>query len=329
MIAVMLFHRYDLEMRVLVTGGAGFIGSQFCRALANGDYSKFGIDPSFITVLDSLTYAGDLGNLLHLPDDPNFKFVHSSLNDKEVVHELVSNSDLVVNFAAESHVDNSILDGTNFIASNVMGVVTVLEALKKRKIARMIQVSTDEVYGSIQQGSWDELQPLEPNSPYAASKASGDLLVRAYVKTHGVDVVLTRCSNNYGPHQHSEKLIPTLIKRIIEGRPLPIYGTGENVREWIHVRDHAQAIALIAAKGVSGEVYNIGTNDEHTNLEIAKLLIQLTDTTSTIDFVKDRLGHDQRYSLDISKISKLGWVAETNFLNGLEETIAWYKKFYA
>jgi dTDP-glucose 4,6-dehydratase len=193
----------------------------------------------------------------------------------------------------------------------------------------MIQVSTDEVYGSIQQGSWDELQPLEPNSPYAASKASGDLLVRAYVKTHGVDVVLTRCSNNYGPHQHSEKLIPTLIKRIIEGRPLPIYGTGENVREWIHVRDHAQAIALIAANGVSGEVYNIGTNDEHTNLEIAKLLIQLTDTTSTIDFVKDRLGHDQRYSLDISKISKLGWVAETNFLNGLEETIAWYKKFYA
>jgi dTDP-glucose 4,6-dehydratase len=312
-------------MRVLVTGGAGFIGSQFCRALANGEYSEFGIDPSLITVLDSLTYAGDLGNLLNLPDDPNFEFIQASLNDKEIVAELVSNSDLIVNFAAESHVDNSILDGTNFISSNVTGVVVLLEALKRRRDARMIQVSTDEVYGSIDHGSWDEKQPLEPNSPYAASKASGDLLVRAYVKTHGLDVVLTRCSNNYGPHQHSEKLIPTLIHQILRNRPLPIYGTGTNVREWIHVRDHSRALALLASKGASGEVYNIGTKDGHTNLEIAEILIQLTNSSSKIEFVPDRLGHDQRYSLNFSKISKLGWEAETNFHTGLMETLAWYQ----
>jgi len=313
-------------VRVLVTGGAGFIGSQFCRALANGEYSEFGIEPSLITVLDSLTYAGDLANLLNLPDDPNFKFIHSSLTNKDIVAELVSNSDLIVNFAAESHVDNSILDGTNFISSNVTGVVVLLEALKRRRDARMIQVSTDEVYGSIVHGSWDEKQSLEPNSPYAASKASSDLLVRAYVKTHGLDVVLTRCSNNYGPHQHSEKLIPTLINRILRNRPLPIYGTGNNVREWIHVRDHSRALAFIASKGTSGEVYNIGTKDEHTNLDIAKILIRLTNSNSEIEFVPDRLGHDQRYSLDFSKISKLGWKSETNFLTGLEETIAWYQK---
>jgi dTDP-glucose 4,6-dehydratase len=313
-------------MRVLVTGGAGFIGSQFCRALANGEYSEFGIEPSLITVLDSLTYAGDLANLLNLPDDPNFEFIHSSLTNKDIVAELVSKADLIVNFAAESHVDNSILDGTNFISSNVTGVVVLLEALKRRRDARMIQVSTDEVYGSIDHGSWDEKQPLEPNSPYAASKASGDLLVRAYVKTHGLDVVLTRCSNNYGPHQHSEKLIPTLIHRILRNRPLPIYGTGTNVREWIHVRDHSRALALLASKGASGEVYNIGTKDERTNLEIAEILIQLTNSNSKIEFVPDRLGHDQRYSLDFSKISKLGWKPETKFLTGLEETIAWYRK---
>ncbi len=315
-------------MRVLVTGGAGFIGSQFCRALANGEYSEFGIDPSLITVLDSLTYAGDLGNLLNLPDDPNFEFIHASLSDKDIVAELVSNSDLIVNFAAESHVDNSILDGTNFISSNVTGVVVLLEALKKRRHARMIQVSTDEVYGSIDHGSWDEKQPLKPNSPYAASKASGDLLVRSYVKTHGLDVVLTRCSNNYGPHQHSEKLIPTLIYRILQNRPLPIYGTGKNVREWIHVRDHSRALALIASKGTSGEIYNIGTKDEYTNLEIAQILIQLTNSSSKIEFVPDRLGHDQRYSLDFSKISKLGWEADTDFYSGLMETLTWYQTRY-
>jgi dTDP-glucose 4,6-dehydratase len=313
-------------MKVLVTGGAGFIGSEFCRALASGNYLEFGIDPSGITVLDSLTYASNLDNLQSLLADPNFKFVHASLNDKEIVDELVSVSDLILNFAAESHVDNSIVDATSFISSNVAGVATLLEALKKRKTARMIQISTDEVYGSIQHGSWDEKQPLEPNSPYAASKASGDLLVRAYVKTHGLDVVLTRCSNNYGPYQHTEKLIPTLISRILLNRPLPIYGSGSNIREWIHVGDHSRAIALVASKGVTGEIYNIGSGDEYTNLEIANLLIELASSSSTIEYVPDRLGHDQRYSLNTSKIFDLGWGPRIEFRSGLRDTFEWYKK---
>ena len=313
-------------MKVLVTGGAGFIGSEFCRALSNGNYSQIGVIPTEITVLDSLTYAGNLANLGRLIEEPNFNFIHGSLSEVELIGDLVSNSDLIVNFAAESHVDNSIQDATNFVTSNVVGVATILEALKRNKASRMIQVSTDEVYGSISKGSWDEKQPLEPNSPYAASKAAGDLMVRSYVRTHGLDVVLTRCSNNYGPYQHSEKLIPTLISRILQNQPLPIYGTGNNIREWIHVRDHCQAIALLCVKGQKGDIYNIGTKDEFTNLEIANFLIEISASSSKIEFVADRLGHDLRYSLDTSKIAKLGWVPLVKFENGLNETFNWYKE---
>lgn len=325
MIALMDIDGYDSNMRVLVTGGAGFIGSEFCRALADNQYSEFGLTASSITVLDSLTYAGKLSNLEILQGNSNFEFVHAGIEDSKVLEELVSNADLVVNFAAESHVDNSIIDGSSFVHTNVLGVVNLLETLKKFRKVRMVQVSTDEVYGSIEFGSWDENFPLQPNSPYSASKASADLFVRAYSKTHGLNVVTTRCSNNYGPFQHSEKLIPTLIAKLIKDEPLPIYGNGGNIREWIHVRDHCRGIACIATLGHPGEIYNIGSKDEFSNLEIANLLLVMSESRSEIKFVGDRPGHDFRYSLDTRKIQLLGWSPIIEFEKGLRETLQWYR----
>ena len=325
MIALMDIDGYDSNMRILVTGGAGFIGSEFCRALADNRYGEFGLTASSITVLDSLTYAGNLANLENLQGNSNFEFVHAALEDTVVLEELISTADLVVNFAAESHVDNSILDGSSFVSTNVLGVVNLLETLKKFPQVRMVQVSTDEVYGSIDVGSWDENFPLQPNSPYSASKASADLFVRAYSKTHGINVVTTRCSNNYGPYQHSEKLIPTLIAKLIKDEPLPIYGNGGNIREWIHVRDHCRGIACIATLGKSGEIYNIGSKDEFSNLEIANLLLVMSGSNSEIKFVGDRPGHDFRYSLDTDKIQFLGWSPIIEFEEGLRETFQWYR----
>jgi len=325
MIALFSFHGYDSNMRFLVTGGAGFIGSTFCQDLASNLFSDLGLCASEITVLDSLTYAGNLTNLTELQQNSNFRFVKGSILDTKIVEDLMAHSDYLVNFAAESHVDNSILDGSNFVSSNVLGVVNLLETLKKFPRVKMIQVSTDEVYGSINSGSWHEESPVEPNSPYSASKASADLFTRAYAKTHGINVLTTRCSNNYGPHQHAEKLIPTLISKLLRDEPLPIYGDGRNIREWIHVQDHCRGIAFVAAFGHSGEVYNIGTADEFSNLEIAKMLLNLSNSNSDLNFVADRLGHDFRYSLNTQKIRSMGWSPNVEFNSGLAETFEWYK----
>jgi dTDP-glucose 4,6-dehydratase len=312
-------------LKILVTGGAGFIGSEFVRALLQDKYSEFGLMPDKVVVIDALTYAGDLKNLAPISDDKRFSFVHGNINDYELMLETSRNCELIVNFAAESHVDRSIENPAIFIETNVLGTYTVLEVAQRNKVNRVIQVSTDEVYGSIEKGSWNEESPLKPNSPYSASKAGADLLARSYFKTFGLDVIITRSCNNYGPYQHHEKLIPQLISRILQGESLPIYGDGLNIREWIHVSDHARAIALVAMKGTSGDVYNIGSTEEFTNLEIAnKLLSLVPKSNSKINFVKDRLGHDFRYSLDFTKLTKIGFASRTHFESSIVDLLKWH-----
>ncbi len=314
-------------MKILVTGGAGFIGSEFVRSLLQDKYVEFGLIPTEVIVIDALTYAGNLENLEEISTDPRYEFVHGNITDFELMLEISKSCDLLVNFAAESHVDRSIENPSIFIETNVLGTYTVLEVAQRNGVKRVIQVSTDEVYGSIENGSWNEESTLKPNSPYSASKASADLLARSYYKTFGLDVVITRSCNNYGPFQHHEKLIPQLISRILRSKSLPIYGEGLNIREWIHVSDHARAIGLLAAKGISGDVYNIGSSEEFTNLEIAnKLLSLVPESSSKIEFVKDRLGHDFRYSLNSTKIEDLGFKLKNGFGKGIAETIDWYKK---
>ena len=294
-------------MKILVTGGAGFIGSEFVRSLLQNKYSEFGLDPSEVVVIDALTYAGRLDNLAEISNDPRFKFVHGNITNLQLMQDISKGCDLIVNFAAESHVDRSIQNPAIFIETNVLGTYTVLEVARRNKVKRVMQVSTDEVYGSISEGSWDEDSPLEPNSPYSASKASADLLARSYVKTFGLDVVVTRCCNNYGPYQYPEKLIPLLIVKILQGEDLPIYGNGENVREWIHVSDHARALAYLSQKGNYGEAYNIGSGEEFSNIEIAENILEIMKSeVSKVNFVMDRLGHDSRYSLNDSKFRKIG-----------------------
>jgi len=312
-------------LKILVTGGAGFIGSEFVRALLQDKYSEFGLKPDQVIVIDALTYAGNLRNLAPISDDKRYRFVHGNINDYKLMLDISQQCDLIVNFAAESHVDRSIENPAIFIETNVLGTYTVLEVAQRNKVKRVIQVSTDEVYGSIKNGSWNEDSPLIPNSPYAASKASADLLARSYFKTFGLDVITTRCCNNYGPYQHHEKLIPQLISRILQDESLPIYGNGLNVREWIHVSDHARAIGLIAVKGTGGDVYNIGSSEEFTNLEIANKLLSLVPTSnSKITFVKDRLGHDFRYSLIDDKVRNLSHENRVEFVPGLVETLNFY-----
>jgi dTDP-glucose 4,6-dehydratase len=314
-------------LKILVTGGAGFIGSEFVRSLLQDKYVEFGLIPTEVIVIDALTYAGNLENLEEISTDPRYEFVHGNITDFELMLEISKSCDLLVNFAAESHVDRSIENPSIFIETNVLGTYTVLEVAQRNGVKRVIQVSTDEVYGSIENGSWNEESTLKPNSPYSASKASADLLARSYYKTFGLDVVITRSCNNYGPFQHHEKLIPQLISRILRSKSLPIYGEGLNIREWIHVSDHARAIGLLAAKGISGDVYNIGSSEEFTNLEIAnKLLSLVPESSSKIEFVKDRLGHDFRYSLNSTKIEDLGFKLKNGFGKGIAETIDWYKK---
>ena len=307
--------------KVLVTGGAGFIGSNFLKYMVE----KYP-DYHFIN-LDGLTYCGNLENLRDIEYRENYSFVKGDIRDLELVDKIVSDCDYVINFAAESHVDRSIEDPEIFIKSNVLGTQVLLDASKKHNIKKYLQISTDEVYGSLpEEGYFRETTPLQPNSPYSASKAGADLMVRAYHNTFDLPVNITRCSNNYGPYQFPEKLIPLMISNALEDKPLPVYGDGLNIRDWLHVYDHCTAIDLVLHKGKIGEVYNIGGNNEKTNIDIVKLILkELDKSESLIQFVKDRLGHDRRYAIDSTKIQKeLNWKPKYTFEVGIVETINWY-----
>jgi dTDP-glucose 4,6-dehydratase len=312
-------------MKLLVTGGAGFIGSNFVRMALTDKFPDFNVGQ--LTVLDLLTYAGDEENLKPIAGDKRYKFVKGDIRDLELAKKLIQDADQVVHFAAESHVDRSIEGGSEFVSTNVMGTQVLLDAAKSSNIKRFVHVSTDEVYGSISEGSWPEDHPLLPNSPYSASKAGSDLLVRAYNRTHKLDTVITRCSNNYGQYQFPEKVMPLFITNIIEGKKVPLYGNGLNVRDWLHVDDHCRGIALALTKGRAGEVYNIGGGTELTNVELThKILKAMGVGEELIQPVEDRKGHDLRYSVDISKINKeLGYSPQVNFEEGLDQTINWYK----
>jgi dTDP-glucose 4,6-dehydratase len=312
-------------MKLLVTGGAGFIGSNFVRMALTDKFPDFNVEQ--LTVLDLLTYAGDEENLKPVASDKRFKFVKGDIRDLELAKKLMHEADQVVHFAAESHVDRSIEGGSEFVSTNVMGTQVLLDAARSTNIKRFVHVSTDEVYGSISEGSWPEDHPLLPNSPYSASKAGSDLLVRAYNRTHKLDTVITRCSNNYGQYQFPEKVMPLFITNIIEGKKVPLYGNGLNVRDWLHVDDHCRGIALALTKGRAGEVYNIGGGTELTNVELTyKILKAMGVGEEFIQPVEDRKGHDLRYSVDISKINKeLGYSPQVNFEEGLLQTINWYK----
>jgi dTDP-glucose 4,6-dehydratase len=312
------------QLKILITGAAGFIGSNFVRMIAKGDFKGV----SNIKVLDKLTYAGVKSNLDSAGDLSQYEFVQGDICDPIVVSESLKEIDAVINFAAESHVDRSISGASDFVQTNIVGVLVLLEAIKTsgRKI-RFLQVSTDEVYGSIESGSWTEDSPLLPNSPYSASKASGELLARSYNRTHGMDVVITRCSNNYGSHHFPEKLIPLFITNLIEGKKVPVYGTGKNVRDWLHVDDHCRGIYSALMNGRTGEVYNIGGGRELTNNEITSLILEAMGADeSSIEYVEDRRGHDLRYSVDWTKINReLGYEPQVKFEDGLRETIQWYR----
>lgn len=309
-------------MRILITGGAGFIGSNYVRRIADGTLGGI----SKITVLDKLTYAGTLANLNDVQPG-SFEFVHGDICEFELVEKLLKKQDLVVNFAAESHVDRSINGAKDFVVTNVLGTQTLLDAAKKSEVQTYLQVSTDEVYGSIESGSWPETDPLLPNSPYAASKASADLLCRSYNKTHQMDIRITRCSNNYGRNQFPEKVIPLFVTNLIDGKKVPVYGSGLNVRDWLHVDDHCQGIHLALTKGKPGEIYNIGGGTELNNLELTDQILEIMGKgKDSIEYVEDRKGHDLRYSVDITKIStELGYAPKVLWKQGLLETIDWYQ----
>jgi dTDP-glucose 4,6-dehydratase len=313
-------------MRLLVTGGAGFIGSHYVRSVLGGAWGL--PEPETVTVLDKLTYAGNLANLDPVSGDERLHFVRGDICDPVVVERLMAEADAVVHFAAESHVDRSIEHATDFVMTNVVGTQTLLESALRHPVDKFVHVSTDEVYGSIAEGSWDEEQPLLPNSPYSASKASSDLIARAYFRTHGVPVCITRCSNNYGPYQYPEKVIPLFITNLIDGGTVPLYGDGLNVRDWLHVDDHCRGVHLVLTRGRDGETYNIGGGTELTNRELTSRLLAALDLgDDRIRPVTDRLGHDRRYSVDITKIStELGYAPQRTFDEGLAETIEWYRE---
>jgi dTDP-glucose 4,6-dehydratase len=309
-------------MKILVTGGAGFIGSNFLRYMLeqHHDYK--------IVNLDNLTYAGNLENLKDLKDNTRYTFVKGDIaNTKTVAEVMAGGIDAVVNFAAESHVDRSIEEPGIFVKTNVLGTQVLLDAARKYKVNKFLQVSTDEVYGTLgPEGLFSEKSPLQPNSPYSASKTGADLLVRAYHKTFGLNVNITRCSNNYGPYQFPEKLIPLIITNALENKDIPVYGDGMQIRDWLHVSDHCSAIDLVLHNGADGEVYNIGGNNERTNLYIVKTVLkELGKPDSLIKHVTDRLGHDRRYAIDATKIrAELGWAPYHTFETGIKETISWY-----
>ena len=306
---------------VLVTGGAGFIGSCFVRHILrkHPDYK--------VINLDALTYCGNLENLKDVENNPNYEFVHGNICDRNLVRDLVQSVDWVVNFAAESHVDNSIKHPEIFVETNVQGTLNLLQACKELGIEKYLQVSTDEVYGSLgKTGYFYETTPISPNSPYSASKASADLLVRAYWETYKLPVLNTRCSNNYGPYQYPEKLIPFFISKLLKGEKVPVYGDGLNVRDWLYVYDHCEAIDVVLHKGKLGEVYNIGGHNEKTNLEITHLILDaMSKDENSIQYVEDRLGHDRRYAISNDKITaELGWTPSITFEEGIKLTIDWY-----
>jgi dTDP-glucose 4,6-dehydratase len=312
-------------MRVLVTGGAGFIGSNYVRELVGGAYPAF--SDAEVVVLDKLTYAGNEDNLAPVADSPRYRFVQGDICDPAAVASVMGGVDVVVHFAAESHVDRSITGSADFVLTNVLGTQTLLQGALDAGVGKFVHVSTDEVYGSIDEGSWPETHPLEPNSPYSASKASSDLLARAFHRTHGLPVVITRCSNNYGPYQFPEKVLPLFVTNLMDGGKVPLYGDGLNVRDWLHVADHCRGIQLVAEAGRPGEVYNIGGGTELTNHELTELLLEAMGADwSSVEMVTDRKGHDRRYSVDITKIStELGYAPRVDFAEGLASTVAWYR----
>ncbi|MBA3368404.1 MAG: dTDP-glucose 4,6-dehydratase [Geodermatophilaceae bacterium] len=312
-------------MRLLVTGGAGFIGSHFVRSLLTDCYT--GLEDAELTVLDALTYSGNRENLSPVASDRQLSFIQGDITDIGLVEDLMPDHDVVVHFAAESHVDRSIHGAMPFVTTNVLGTQVLLEAARRHGVARFLHVSTDEVYGSIEKGSWVEHQPLAPRSPYAASKAASDLMALAFFRTHGFDVVVTRCSNNYGPYQFPEKLIPLFVTNLLDGGTVPLYGDGLNIRDWLHVDDHCAGVALALQKGRAGEVYHIGGGTELTNRELTeKLLAACGATWDSVVPVEDRKGHDRRYSLDISKIgAELGYAPAVSLDDGLAATVAWYR----
>lgn len=306
-------------MKLLVTGGAGFIGSNFVRHMlqAHPDYH--------IHVLDAMTYAGNLENLSDVASNPNLYFFIGDIRDEALVNNLAPNMDAIVNFAAETFVDRSIHEPGDFITTDVVGTFRLLEAARRSRIERFVHVSTDEVYGSVEQGSSKETDPIEPNSPYSASKAGGDLLARSYYVTYKTPVMVTRASNNYGPYQHPEKLIPFFVTNAIDGAALPVYGDGKQVRDWLHVEDHCRAIDTVLHKGEVGNVYNVGAGYERTNMEVTHGILEaLGKDDSLIRYVADRPGHDRRYSVDCSKLKALGWAPQVSFEDGLPRTVRWY-----
>ncbi len=312
-------------MRILVTGGAGFIGSNFVRRALEDAYP--GLEGAEVVVYDALTYSGNLANLAPVDGDPRYSFVHGDILDRDLLAEVLPGIDTVVHFAAESHVDRSVRDSGPFVDTNVVGTQRLLDASLTAGIRRFVHISTDEVYGSIAEGSWDESRTLEPNSPYSATKAGSDLLARSYHRTHGMNLSITRCSNNYGPYHFPEKLIPLFVTNLIDDRHVPLYGTGENIRDWLHVDDHTRGIALVVTGGRPGEIYNIGGGTELTNRELTQKLLDATGRDWTyVDEVEDRKGHDLRYSVDISKIrSELGYEPLVPFDTGLADVVQWYR----
>ena len=312
-------------MKLFVTGGAGFIGSNFVRMALGGTLP--GLEECEITVFDALTYSGTLTNLETVKDSPRYSFVQGDIRNEDAVRSALTGHDAIVHFAAESHVDRSVHNSRIFVETNVVGTQTLLDQALALGIPRFVHISTDEVYGSIDTGSWDEGEPLLPNSPYSASKAASDLLVRSYFVTHGLNVSITRCSNNYGPHHFPEKVIPLFVTNLLDGHTVPLYGDGGNVRDWLHVDDHCRGIALVLQDGRPGEIYNIGGGTEISNKELTKMLLSATGRDdSFIEKVADRKGHDRRYSVDISKISEeLGYEPQVDFTSGLARVVQWYR----
>ena len=313
-------------MRVVVTGGAGFIGSEYVRQVFAGEYPS--VADADVVVFDKLTYAGNLANLAAVADDPRYHFVQGDICSAHDLDRALPGADIVINFAAESHVDRSIDSAADFVLTNVLGAQQVFEACLRHNVGRVVHISTDEVYGSIEQGSWVEDHLLEPNSPYSAAKAGSDLIARAYAKTYGLNISVTRCSNNYGPYHFPEKVIPLFVTNLLDGRKVPLYGAGANVRDWLFVADHCRAIQLVVDKGAPGEFYNIGGGQELSNRELTEKLLEATGRDwSYVEQIVDPRGggHDLRYSVDYSKTAALGYAPQVSFEDGLALTVQWYR----